>query len=182
MMPEIINTEVIWEGRFLKSILITYKNGRGEEIPWEAVKRVNCTGIVAIVPFTKDGYVILNRQFRPPVERYVIEFPAGLNDRDESLESVARRELLEETGYYAETLNEIAKGPLSAGASTEVLNVFMAKDVVLNSSQKLDRAEDIEVIRLPVEGFYERLYELQNEDTYIDLKVYGLFELAKKHL
>jgi len=181
-MPEIIDKKVFWEGKFLKGILITYRNSKGEVLPWEALKRVDCYGIVAVIPFTKEREVILIKQFRPPVERYVIEFPAGLNDRNESLVNVAKRELLEETGYQASTVKEIAIGPLSAGASTEVLTVYIAKDVIFTGGQKLDKNEEIDVIRVPVEYFYERLYDLQDHETYIDLKTYGLFELAKRHL
>jgi ADP-ribose pyrophosphatase len=45
---------------------------------WEYVKRTNCSGIVVIVPKTKDGKVIFVEQFRRPVESQVIEWPAGL--------------------------------------------------------------------------------------------------------
>ncbi len=177
-MPEIIDEKVLWKGRFLKSILITFKNSVGELIHWEAMKRLNCKGIVAIVPFTKDGEIILIKQFRPPVKKFVIEFPAGLNDNNESLKEVAKRELLEETGYKAETVKEIARGPLSAGASTEILTVYVANDVVYAGKQKLDTAEEIEVIKISKDGFYKHLYSLEDDNTYVDLKTCGLYEMA----
>ncbi len=180
MKPEVIGTRTLWEGRFLRSILLSYRNSRGDVIPWEAFQRVDVKGIVAVVPFTREGDVILIKQFRPPVNSYVIEFPAGLNDRDEPLEDVARRELREETGYQAERLEVIAEGPLSSGASTEILTVYLAEDVVYRGGQRLDTVEEIEVIRLPSEGFYEGLLSLQDDDTYIDLKIPGLFELARR--
>ncbi len=180
MLPEIVDRKVLWEGRFLKSILITFKTAQRELVPWEALKRVDCHGIVAIVPFTKEGEVILIKQYRAPVERYVIEFPAGLNDHHESLDEVAKRELIEETGYRAETVTSIIKGPLSAGASTEVLTVYIARDVVFTGSQQLEEHEEIEVIKVPAEGFYEGICALQDKNTYIDLKVFGLFELSKR--
>ncbi len=182
MLPEIVSKEILWEGKFLKSYLTTYKNSNGELIRWEALKRLNCHGIAAIIPFTNHGETILIKQFRAPVEKYVVEFPAGLNERNEPLEEVAKRELLEETGYLAKTVKEIAIGPLSAGASTEILTVYIAKDLVNTGKQQLESAEEIEVIKMPIEGFYNNLYTLQDNETYIDLKTYGLFELAKKHL
>ncbi len=178
MTPEIIETKTLWEGRFLRSILITYRNATGDIIPWEAFQRIGVRGIVAIVPFTAEGEVLLIKQFRPPLGRYVIEFPAGLNDKDESLEDVAGRELLEETGYRADTLRAIAEGPLSSGASTEILTVYFADNVVYTGKQTLDDVEEIEVIRVPLEGFHKHLPSLQNDETYLDLKIPGMFELA----
>ncbi|NOY39271.1 MAG: NUDIX hydrolase [Nitrospirae bacterium] len=178
MKPEIIETRTLWEGSFLRSILITYRNARGNIIPWEAFQRIGVRGIVAVVPFTVTGDVLLIKQFRPPLGRYVVEFPAGLNDRDERLEDVARRELLEETGYRADTLTAVAEGPLSSGASTEILTVYFADNVVYTGKQTLDDVEEIEVISLPLDGFHKHLLSLQDDETYLDLKIPGMFELA----
>ncbi len=182
MLPEIIDRETFWKGKYLETLQTTYINLAKKRITWESVKRITCNGIVGIVPFTDNGETILIKQFRPPVERFVIEFPAGLNDKNEPLIEVARRELQEETGYFSEDIEEIAVGPLSAGASNEVLNVFIARNAVLQGSQNLDHAEEIEVIKVKIEGFYESLYALERDDTYIDLKLYGLFELARRHI
>ncbi|MBF0464761.1 MAG: NUDIX hydrolase [Nitrospirae bacterium] len=182
-MPEITDKKTVWTGKFLKTVLIELKNAKGEKFIWEAFKRQNCNGIIAVVPFTKDGQVVAIKQFRPPVEKYVIEFPAGLSDKGgESLIEVAHRELLEETGYSAPVMELIATGPLSAGASTEVLTVFVAVDAEKTSGQNLDLGEEIEIITLPVKNFYENAYALENESTYIDLKLFGLFELAKRFI
>ena len=76
---------------------------------------------------TDDKEVLLIRQFRPPVNGYVIEFPAGLNDKGDTLEEAAKRELLEETGYSAREMIFLTEGPMSSGASGEILTVFLAK-------------------------------------------------------
>jgi 8-oxo-dGTP pyrophosphatase MutT (NUDIX family) len=181
-MTEIIGIREQWSGKFLECVVIDYKNSRGGTVQWEAVRRLNCDGIVAVAPFTEDGEVILVKQFRPPVGKYVVEFPAGLRDREETLMETARRELLEETGYSAGRMIELAGGPLSAGASTEFLTVFAAYDVVYAGRQQLDPNEEIEIIKLPVEGFLEGVAALENADTLIDLKLYGLFVLAARRL
>ncbi len=179
-VSRIISYRTLWEGRFLRTVEITFKNGKGNLIPWESVQRVGTKGIVAVVPFTVHSEVLLIRQFRPPVDRYVIEFPAGLNDKDEPLEEVAKRELLEETGFVAEEVIKIAEGPLSPGSSTEILTVYLARDVRDTGRQRLDDVEEIEVIKIPEEEFYERLFDLEDEETYIDLKIPGLFEIARR--
>jgi len=178
--PVVLEREVCWEGRYLRSLMIRYRSRKGDIIEWEAFQRIGVKGIVAIVPFTREGEVVLIRQFRPPVNRFVVEFPAGLNDMEESLEEVALRELYEETGYASGRLEPVAEGPLSSGASTEILTVFVATDCFLKGGQQLDEVEDIEVLKLPFNGFHKRLTELQDKETLVDLKIYGLFELARR--
>ncbi|RMG68916.1 MAG: NUDIX hydrolase [Nitrospirae bacterium] len=178
MKPRILNSTTVWKGNFLKLKRLELLNSSGRPFYWEVVQRVGTKGIVAVVPFTDDGQVLLIKQYRPPVDSYVVEFPAGLNDRDEPLEEVAKRELLEETGYRAERVEFLIRGPLSSGASSEILTVFTAFSVKPSGPQRLDEVEEIEVIKLPVEGFMKKLLKLQSEDTYIDLKIPGLFELA----
>ena len=116
-MAEIIGKKTLWQGNFLKSMGITYKDSTGVLRSWETFERVNCNGIVVIVPVTSEGEVLIIRQFRPAVNSYVMEFPAGLNDKGESLEDAARRELIEETGYSAKEMIFLAEGPISSGAS-----------------------------------------------------------------
>lgn len=180
MRPEIVKRTPCWSGNYLASELVYYKERNGAERHWESFKRIGCSGIAAIVPFTLDGEVILIRQYRPPVNRYVIEFPAGLNDRNETLEETARRELLEETGYESGTMRFLASGPLSAGASSEILTVFLAEELVYKGKQFLDPVENIDVIFLTRENFYEEFPLLANQDTLLDLKVPGLFEIAQR--
>lgn len=179
---KILFKETLWEGTYLRTVRITYKAGGGELRYWEAVERVNCDGIVAVVPVTKDGHVILVRQFRPPVNSYVIEFPAGLNDMKEPLETVALRELLEETGYRADKLRFLAKGPLSTGLSKEILTVYLASGAELDTTHERDEAEDIEVLMVPIYDMDNALTALEKEGNLIDLKIPGLLELAKKQL
>lgn len=176
----IIGEETVWEGRFLRGLKITYRDSLGEVRSWETVERVNCDGVVAIVPVTDAGETILIRQFRPAVNNYVIEFPAGLNDKKESLSEAAARELVEETGYEAKEMTFLAEGPLSSGASREVLTVYLAKGLVFKGIGERDETEDIEVLKIPIDTLYERLAALRKEGNLIDLKILGLIEMAKR--
>ena len=92
--------KVIKEGKFIRFVR------RGE---WEYFERNNCSAIVIIVAMTRQRKVLFVEQYRPPVGKKVIEFPAGLvNDRGlekkESILRAARRELFEETGYRAKII------------------------------------------------------------------------------
>jgi 8-oxo-dGTP pyrophosphatase MutT (NUDIX family) len=180
-IPEIIAKKTLCKGKFVRFILSSYSDSSGAIREWEFFERVNCHGIVAIVPVTDQREFILIRQFRPPVNGYVIEFPAGLNDRRETPEDAARRELLEETGYTAREMIFLTDGPLSSGASGEILAVFLAKGIVFRGIGQRDETEDIEVLVVPEDAIYEQLSRLRSAGNYIDLKIYGLIELARKY-
>jgi ADP-ribose pyrophosphatase len=132
---------------------------------------------------TDDKEVLLVRQFRPPVNGYVIEFPAGLmSEREDILKEAAMRELLEETGYSAGNMVYLTEGPLSSGASGEVLSAFFATGLVFRGMGKQDETEDIEVIKIPIGEIYQQLSDLRSAGNLIDLKIFGLLELAKRHI
>ena len=181
-IDRIKDKKTLWEGKFLRCVLIKYIDSFGIMREWESFERVNCNGIVAIVAVTDKEEILLVRQYRPSVNRYVVEFPAGLNDKGDTLEKAAQRELLEETGYTASKVIFIAEGPLSSGASDEIITVFLARGLEFKGVSKRDETEDIEVLKIPIRDFYQRVQEFHKKGDYIDLKVFGLVELAKKYL
>jgi len=113
---------ILAEGRFLRLV----KSGR-----WELVERRNASGVVAIVAVTTDRRLVLIAQHRAPVDRIVVELPAGLvgddpGQGDEAAQSAAQRELLEETGYAAPRWTLLTTGPSSAGLTSEVVALWHA--------------------------------------------------------
>ena len=121
---------ILHEGRFLRFI---------EEDTWEFVQRCNCTGIVVIVPVTPDGEAVLIEQFRRPVGKKVIEWPAGLvNDRahakEESLELAAKRELEEETGFRAGKIKLLFTGPINCALTSDMVSFYLAENLKKVSS------------------------------------------------
>ena len=184
---QMVNRKTVWEGNFIRALLLEYRDAKGEVRGWEAVERVNCNGIVVIIPVTVEGDLLLIRQFRPVLDSYVIEFPAGLNDKGETLVEAARRELIEETGYTSEAFELIAEGPVSSGLSTEVLTVFLARDAVpappsLRERFPIEETEAIEVIWTPLTSAYETIAEYRGKGDAVDLKIYGFIELALKKI
>ncbi|MEW5745031.1 MAG: NUDIX hydrolase [Nitrospirota bacterium] len=181
----VLDKRVVWEGSFLRASILTYRDHAGRLRTWEAAERVNCRGIAVIVPLTAEGEFLLTRQFRPVVNNFVVEFPAGLHDREESLVEAAGRELIEETKHTARELVFLARGPLSSGMSTEILSAFLAKDAVPAPPELLrrfppDESEQIEVHRVRMDDMYRFLASCEEQGDYIDVKVYGLVELAKR--
>ena len=106
-------------------------------------------GAVAVIAITKDGKLVLIRQFRKPAEKVLLEIPAGLVHKGESDLEGARRELMEESGYKAGKIRRIFVGYSSPGYSTELMKFFVATDLV-KTSQNCDVDEIINVKLYPI--------------------------------
>ena len=179
---EILSKKTLWKGSFMSAVEITYRDVRGVVRTWEALERVNTSGIVVMVGVTPSGNVLLEKQFRPPVGRDVLELPAGLVEPGEDMEEAARRELIEETGWAAKKLEYLAEGPISTGASTEALRAYLCTELEQVGKNGGDDNEIIEVIEVPLEKAQEFLRHEQRKGMLVDLKVFGLVELARKAL
>lgn len=179
---EIISKKTVWQGNFMSAVEITYRDARGTVRTWEALKRVGVNGIVVMVAVTPTRNVILEKQFRPPMGRDVIELPAGLVDPGESMEAAANRELIEETGWSAGNIEFLAEGPISTGASTEALRAYLCTELVHVGKNGGDDNEIIEVTEVPIQKVQDYLRAAQMSGTLVDLKVFGLVELARKAL
>lgn len=159
----------VFSGRHLK---LMDRNG------WEYAERRMVTGVVTIVAVTSEGRLILTEQFRPPVGARVIELPAGLagdiaGAEDEELATAAARELHEETGYRAERIELIARGPSSAGLTSEVINFFRAADAHPDGKGGGDETEDITVHVVPLATIDAWLKKKERAGLLIDPKIYA---------
>jgi len=102
--------------------------------------------VVLIIPITKEGKFILVKQYKHGAGKVVIEFPAGMLDPDEKPDIVARRELLEETGYTGEKFQQIAVLHNHPTKVVGKIHVFCVREVCQKGKQQLDENEDIEVL------------------------------------
>jgi 8-oxo-dGTP pyrophosphatase MutT (NUDIX family) len=179
---EILDKIVRWKGSFMSVVEIRYRDAHGSERTWEAMERVGIGGIVVMVALTPSGAVLLEKQFRPPLGRPVIELPAGLVDPGEGMEAAAKRELVEETGWSARDLRFLAEGPISTGASTEILRAYLCTGLEHVGREGGDDNEIIEVTEVPLGSIEDYLAQAQSEGVLVDLKVFGLVELARRAL
>jgi ADP-ribose pyrophosphatase len=167
-----VSDHLLARGRFLE-----FLSRKG----WEFVARHGVDGVILVVPVTDDGSIVLVEQRRPPVDRQVVELPAGLSGDDEGgrgepLEASARRELLEETGYEAATMEYLAEGPPSPGVTSEIVTYFLARGLVKRHAGGGVGGERIVVHEVPLASADEWLEARAREGILVDAKVWaGLY-------
>ena len=118
--------------------------------------------VVCVVPITKEGNIVLAKQFRPGPEKLLFELPGGGLEKGESPEEAIKRELLEETGYVGDF--KFVQSIFSCGYSNLVRHCFIATDCYKKSEQKLDETEFIEVVEMSLEDFRKHLRSGQLTD------------------
>jgi len=152
-----MRSEVIFQGQFLR-----VKREHTERGIWESVELDGHTKTAVVIAVTRKEEIILEKHYRFPLNRYVIELPAGLVD-DETPKDCARRELLEETGYEAKELIPLFKGVICQGIMKMEAYYFYAPNVEKVSEQNLEPTEDIEVVKVPLESIEDFLFNLPGE-------------------
>ncbi len=106
-------------------------------------------GAALAVPITKNNEVIILRQYRFAVSRYLLEFPAGTLETDETPLNSIKREIQEETGYKAKKWDELGVLVPAPGYADEEIFLFLARELEkLEFKPKGDLDEDIEVLVL----------------------------------
>ncbi|MGC8730528.1 MAG: NUDIX hydrolase [Candidatus Micrarchaeia archaeon] len=99
---------------------------------------------VTVLPIIGDK-VLIEKQYRPALSKYIYELPAGHIERGESPRAAAKRELEEETGYSSSSLSFLAAVYMLPGQTKQKCYIFVAKNLSKKSSQKLDKDEIISV-------------------------------------
>jgi ADP-ribose pyrophosphatase len=107
-------------------------------------------GAVLIVPVLSDGRLVIVRQFRYPLDRILIEFPAGKLDPGEAPLATAQRELREEAGYVAASWQPLGRVHSVVSYSTEEIELLVATDLT-HVGAELDAGEFLEVGTMSVE-------------------------------
>ena len=116
----------------------------GHEGEYGSIKFPNAS---LAVPITTDNKVIILRQYRFAVSRYLLEFPAGTLEAGESPINSIKREIQEEAGYKADNWDALGTLVNAPGYSDEIIHLFLARDLIkLEAEVKGDLDEDIEVL------------------------------------
>lgn len=165
--------ETLYSGRFVNLV----RDGR-----WEYCERVKNTAAAMIFARTRDRKILLVEEYRPPIQRQSICFPAGLigDAGQESAEDAARRELLEETGYEAGKMRFLYAGPSSPGITSEYISFFLASDLVHRGRGGGVQGENITVHEVPEESVDAWLETQRAAGKAVDPRIYaGLYALKK---
>jgi ADP-ribose pyrophosphatase len=148
---------------------------------WTFVERANARAVVVIVPLTAERRLLFVEQYRVPLGRSVIEFPAGLvgdepGREQEDVITAARRELLEETGFEAATLKLVSTSATSPGLTNELVRFILASDLAKVGAGGGTPSEKIRVHEVALRGARAWLTEREREGTLLAAKVFaGLF-------
>ena len=140
----LIESETVFDGVLLsvRRDRVRLPDGREGVREW-----IDHSGAVLIVAQCGDGRIVLIRQFRYPVGRFLLELPAGRIEPGEAPEACARRELLEETGYEAKRWQRLGAIDSCVGYSNERIEVFLASDLQALGAEP-DSEEFLEIILL----------------------------------
>ncbi|MCW8329313.1 NUDIX hydrolase [Photobacterium sp. SDRW27] len=133
----------------------------GRDIEFTTVKH---PGAVVIVPIADNGDLIMVHQYRPAIQKWILEFPAGTLESQEDIQSCAQRELAEETQLQAShwlALGELLPVP---GFCDEVQHLYLAKGLS-SCDGELDDDEIIEVLPISVAEFEKKVANNEIQDA-----------------
>ncbi len=172
---KILKSEVLHRGKVFNTKIdqIEYKSGN------KAVREVaEHPGGAVVVPVTNRGKIIMVTQYRFPVEKVLLELPAGKLDKDEKPLHCAIRELEEETGYISENVKEIGSIYTTPGYSSEKLWIFLAKDLKPGNHNREEGEYGMEVFEFSFNEIEKKIFKGEIVDG---KTISGIF-LAKNFL
>jgi len=156
-----LSTEVIFEGRAIKLRVDTIETVDGRTTTREIVEHAACICVVAV---DDDDNLILEKQFRKPLGKELLEIPAGGIDPGEDAEAAVVREMQEETGLRPQKLERLCGFYSSPGFCNEYLHLYLATDLVAGRLYAEDTA-GIELVRVPVARIPELIASGKMEDA-----------------
>ncbi len=141
-----LSSQIIYDGHAVKLRVDTVRMPSGRETRREIVEHSDCVAIVAI---DANDNVLLVKQFRKPVEKELLEIPAGGIDPGEDPVTAVRREMQEETGYLPQKVERLGGFYSAPGYCSEYLYLYLATDLTPSQLYAED-TESIKLVRVPI--------------------------------
>lgn len=170
-MAKLISEEVKFDGPRFNVVRKIYEREDGKQILRDIV---NPGEAAVVLPITDKNEVVFERQLRESVGKVCLELPAGMVDPGENPLDTARRELEEETGIRAKSIEHMITIYPSTGYTSEKVHIFLARDFE-EGHVHLDATEEIlEVVKIPIEECVERAKNgiLENASQIIAILLY----------
>ena len=162
-----IKEKSIYKGSFLEIVNIDVKLPDGNKTSRDVVKHPGATAIVA---FINEEDIILVEQFRLPLNRVMLEIPAGKLNKNEKTIDCAKRELQEETGYIAGNLEYLGCIATAPGFCDELIYLYKATNLVLgNKHEDDDEFTNVKVMNI------NKVKEMIKKGDIIDAKTISIF-------
>jgi 8-oxo-dGTP pyrophosphatase MutT (NUDIX family) len=168
-----LGDRLVHQGYIWHVVVATFEAPEGELFERDVIRSPGAVGVVPLV--FEDGVptVVFVRQYRGPLDQYVLEIPAGMRDvPDEPLELTAERELIEEAGFSAGRMEYLTNFFSSAGMTDSVLHIYLATDLSPVAREMHGPEEThMEVLRLPLAEAVEMVArgEINDAKTVIGL-------------
>ena len=177
----VLEEQLLFQGRWSNLVEFSYEDEKKQIRKWEGLHRKNnAEAVIIIAKMEPSERHIIIRQFRPPTNSYILEFPAGLVDRGETHEQTAIRELSEETGYVGEVEKISPMLYSSPGILSEAVSfVHMQVDENLPDNQRPkarnEPGEFITVLNRSVDEISEFFNQEISRGAKFDVKLYSYF-------
>ena len=167
-----LDSELMYEGDF---ILVRKDRVRLPDGAVSSREYITHPGAVAVLAMLDNGKLVMERQFRYPLQREFIELPAGKIDDGEDILPCAQRELLEETGYVASEWIHLTTAWPCIGYADERMEYFLARGLA-HRGRQLDDGEFLEVFELSLPDALDWIRQGKINDS---KTIVGLFWLEK---
>lgn len=170
MAANLIERQVLYDGAKVRLEVHHLEADDGRRFKVEVCQH---PGAVVVLPLLDEATVLLIKNYRYAVGRYLIELPAGTLAPKEPPLNAAGRELLEETGYLAHRLRPIMSFYASPGILSEKLHAFAATELQ-KATASPELGEDIELLPMPLEAAIQMIHhgEIQDAKTIVTLMAY----------
>jgi len=157
-----LKRELVHKGKVIDFYQDTMLMPNGNTTKWDLIDH---KGAAAVVAVRDDGKLVMVRQYRNALEQVTLELPAGCVDyRGEPTIDAARRELTEETGYTAESLEILISIFTTVAFCNEKIDIYVAKGLK-PGKQNLDENEFINVEAYDVDDLCRMIYDLEIQDS-----------------